>query len=184
MSFIFTIGAVLTSKIRKEVFLVRKTKKDKNVLPPVVAEYSSRGPGHKGSRGVDFVAPCSAITDSSRFVFGNKKGPWLKRRHGGTSIASPNAAGAVACLLSALKANSIQYSPFTLKFALFKTAYLPENGIKFEFGHGIIQINNAFDYCKREIDFTKIPKYLPESGGICRIEDDEETINYRFITVF
>uniref|UniRef100_A0A914Q7I2 Peptidase S8/S53 domain-containing protein n=1 Tax=Panagrolaimus davidi TaxID=227884 RepID=A0A914Q7I2_9BILA len=36
----------------------------------------------------------------------------------GTSFAAPNAAGSIACLLSALKANSIQYSPTILKFVL------------------------------------------------------------------
>uniref|UniRef100_A0A914XWK1 Peptidase S8/S53 domain-containing protein n=1 Tax=Panagrolaimus superbus TaxID=310955 RepID=A0A914XWK1_9BILA len=97
-------------------------------------------------------------------------GDWIFVAYTGTSLSSPNAAGAVACLISALKENSIEYSPTSIKFALFKTANLPKNGKQFEFGHGIIQIDAAFDYCKKN---TTIPTFLTKSKGILFVQNDE-----------
>uniref|UniRef100_A0A914R273 Peptidase S8/S53 domain-containing protein n=1 Tax=Panagrolaimus davidi TaxID=227884 RepID=A0A914R273_9BILA len=121
-----------------------------------------------GSLGLDFVAPGIVITDAPRFSY-EKLGAYS-----GTSCAASNAAGAVACLLSGLK---IEYSTKMIKFVLAKTAYLPKNRNKFEFGHGLIQIYDAFKYCQNhsKIDFNnKIPYPLPSAGGIHFMQNDDE----------
>uniref|UniRef100_A0AC35FEU6 Tripeptidyl peptidase II Ig-like domain-containing protein n=1 Tax=Panagrolaimus sp. PS1159 TaxID=55785 RepID=A0AC35FEU6_9BILA len=65
---------------------------------------------------------------------------------------SPDAVGNIACLLSALKAESILISPFRIKLALMNTAMAPEDGSHhpFSLGAGIIQIYDAFDLLKSE----------------------------------
>uniref|UniRef100_A0A914QJ58 Peptidase S8/S53 domain-containing protein n=1 Tax=Panagrolaimus davidi TaxID=227884 RepID=A0A914QJ58_9BILA len=156
-SSIFTIGAVLTSEAQKIAYHIRTNKA--NPHPPVIYNFSSRGPGANENRGLDFVAPATMIRKISKISFYNS--------FHGTNFASSNAAGAIACLISALKSKSIQYSPDSIKFALFKTAFLPKNENIFEFGHGIIQINKAFDYfCENMINFKNIPKWMPKAGGM------------------
>uniref|UniRef100_A0A914PGE7 Peptidase S8/S53 domain-containing protein n=1 Tax=Panagrolaimus davidi TaxID=227884 RepID=A0A914PGE7_9BILA len=163
-NYIFTIGAVLTSEVQKRAYYIFGIN-DTNPPPPVVYSWSSRGPGGFKSRGVDFVAPGVLRRKTSTISFENF--------FHGTNYASPNAAGAVACLLSGLKSKSIEYSPDLIKFALFKTAFLPKNGKIFEFGHGIIQINEAFDYfCKNVKDFKNIPKLSNVAEGIMFIPND------------
>uniref|UniRef100_A0AC35FH37 Peptidase S8/S53 domain-containing protein n=1 Tax=Panagrolaimus sp. PS1159 TaxID=55785 RepID=A0AC35FH37_9BILA len=159
MDSIFNIGALLTSEMQKKIYYATISE-EANSHPPIVYNFSSRGPGENGSRGLDFVAPGAAISYAPRFAFEEKK------CFVGTSCSSPNAAGAVACLLSGLKAKSIEYSPALIKFALFKTAFLPKNVNIFEFGHGIIQINEAFEYfCKKINDLNSVPNQLNGSYG-------------------
>uniref|UniRef100_A0A914ZBU1 Peptidase S8/S53 domain-containing protein n=1 Tax=Panagrolaimus superbus TaxID=310955 RepID=A0A914ZBU1_9BILA len=123
------------------------------------------------SQGLDFVAPGAAITRSPKFAAENYIGLT------GTSYSCPNAAGVTACLLTALKHSSIKYSPKSIKFVLTKTAKLPQNRNKFEFGHGIIQIFSTFDYfCNHsKIDFNNIiPNVVPAAGGIFFTQNDDE----------
>uniref|UniRef100_A0A914PL97 Peptidase S8/S53 domain-containing protein n=1 Tax=Panagrolaimus davidi TaxID=227884 RepID=A0A914PL97_9BILA len=90
--------------------------------PPTVTFYSSRGPLPNGARGITFGVPSSAVIENPG---------WYTRKKQifeGTSCASPIAAGAITCLLSALKANSMKYTPATIKMALCNTAFLPKNG--------------------------------------------------------
>uniref|UniRef100_A0A914QMT4 Peptidase S8/S53 domain-containing protein n=1 Tax=Panagrolaimus davidi TaxID=227884 RepID=A0A914QMT4_9BILA len=163
---IFRIGAAQTDEIKKRVYHIHSA----NSSPPAISDQSSRGPGAMGSQGLDFVAPGAVVIKGPRFP-AEKYGAFT-----GTSIASANAAGAVACLLSALKANSIQYSTKSIKFVLTKTANLPKNQNKFEFGHGILQIYDAFNYYRNHsnIDFNNIlPKHLPATGEIHFIKNDD-----------
>uniref|UniRef100_A0AC34FTY3 Peptidase S8/S53 domain-containing protein n=1 Tax=Panagrolaimus sp. ES5 TaxID=591445 RepID=A0AC34FTY3_9BILA len=123
---------------------------------PKIFQFSSKGPLKTGERGIDFVAPGAAITEIPKWI--SKNGYKISR---GTSMACPNAAGAIACLLSALKANSIEYNPTMLRLALSNTAYLPENGDKLAFGAGIIQIYAAFEYIKTFKNIILSPKIPP-----------------------
>uniref|UniRef100_A0AC35EW49 Peptidase S8/S53 domain-containing protein n=1 Tax=Panagrolaimus sp. PS1159 TaxID=55785 RepID=A0AC35EW49_9BILA len=157
---VFKIGALLTSEMKTMIYYAQIN--ITNPPLPIVYAFSSRGPGDNGSWGLDFVAPGAAISYVPQFASERKK------CFDGTSYSTPNAAGAVACLLSALKANSIPYSPALIKFALFKTAFLPKNGNIFEFGHGIIEIDSAFDYyCKNVINFKSVAiRFKNRTGGI------------------
>ncbi|CEJ03744.1 hypothetical protein RMCBS344292_17722 [Rhizopus microsporus] len=78
--------------------------------------WSSRGPTTDGYHGVDIYAPGSAITSIPVYVL-NKLD--LKN---GTSMSSPNACGCVALLVSALKAEKLEYTPYRLKNAIRQTA--------------------------------------------------------------
>ena len=58
----------------------------------------------------------------------------------GTSMASPHTCGAVSLLLSAMKAQSLPYSPFSVKRALENSAQpLPAN-CHYGQGHGLLQV--------------------------------------------
>uniref|UniRef100_A0AC34GY93 Peptidase S8/S53 domain-containing protein n=1 Tax=Panagrolaimus sp. ES5 TaxID=591445 RepID=A0AC34GY93_9BILA len=164
---IFIIGSVCTDEMKKKVSSFENANSIKN--------YSSKGPFmSSGARGIDFVAPGTAITDIPK---------WYPKKNDvshGTSFAAPNVAGSIACLLSALKANGISYSPAMIKMALANTAFLPNGANKLEFGYGIIQINDAFEFIKKFHNFLPQKLIVPFSlmnekheKGILFVKSDE-----------
>uniref|UniRef100_A0A914Q8E4 Peptidase S8/S53 domain-containing protein n=1 Tax=Panagrolaimus davidi TaxID=227884 RepID=A0A914Q8E4_9BILA len=129
-SFSFVIGSVLTKTADNEITYD-------------IPRYSSRGPvSSTGVPGITFAAPGNVDIILPKYYSTRN----LKIT--GTSISAPIVAGSIACLLSGLKAYLIKYSPTLIKFGLSKTAFLPKNKISVEFGHGIIQIKDAFEFFK------------------------------------
>ena len=53
---------------------------------------------------------------------------------------SPHTCGAVSLLLSGLKAQSVPYSPFSVKRALANTARPLRNHCQYAQGHGLLQV--------------------------------------------
>uniref|UniRef100_A0A914Z0M1 Peptidase S8/S53 domain-containing protein n=1 Tax=Panagrolaimus superbus TaxID=310955 RepID=A0A914Z0M1_9BILA len=166
---IFMIGSIYTSEMKNKLYGDKDMENDISV-----SRYSSKGPFISTcARGIDFVAPGAAITDLPKW---NSKNNAICS---GTSFAAPNAAGSIACLLSALKANKIQYSPAMIKMALANTAFLPKGANKLEFGNGIIQINDAFEFIKKSMN--KLPQKLifpfllkqPKQKGIIYVQTDK-----------
>uniref|UniRef100_A0AC34FXA3 Peptidase S8/S53 domain-containing protein n=1 Tax=Panagrolaimus sp. ES5 TaxID=591445 RepID=A0AC34FXA3_9BILA len=174
---IFFVGSFFAAEVKD------KFESDEN-MNNQVHNFSSRGPLPSGARGIDFVAPGSAITDLPKWY------PKKNDRNQGTSLATPNIAGSIACLLSALKANSIKYTPAMIKMALANTAFLPSGADKLAYGHGIIQINDAFEFIKTSINIlpmkSSTPIFLndPNQKGILHIQNgiknnnNLSTINY------
>ncbi|VDN28744.1 unnamed protein product [Cylicostephanus goldi] len=60
----------------------------------------------------------------------------------GTSMSSPNAAGAIACMLSKLRADGSQWNPFRIRLSLENTAkqITDESSLPFGTGCGLIQM--------------------------------------------
>ncbi|PAV85821.1 hypothetical protein WR25_11347 isoform A [Diploscapter pachys] len=116
--------------------------------------WSSRGPCPDGWLGVSLCAPGAAFAGV----------PQCERQSlqmmNGTSMSSPNCAGAVASLLSGLKARNIAWTPIIIRTALENTAKKLENSDTFSCGQGLVQIKNAFDYLQKH------PSFLPET--FCR----------------
>uniref|UniRef100_A0A914Q100 Peptidase S8/S53 domain-containing protein n=1 Tax=Panagrolaimus davidi TaxID=227884 RepID=A0A914Q100_9BILA len=173
---IFTIGSLFTSEMK----LYFETENDDS--PSHLWYYSSKGPTTNGLRGITLVAPGSAIVENSKHHSSNGKQIFHE-----TSCAAPIAAGAIACLLSALKANSIKYNPAIIKMALCNTAFLPENGDQLGYGNGIIQIDSAFEYLKSnrenllKVIFPQISiKNKSNEKGIViyKIENDQNIYDY------
>src|SRR5690606_7719282 len=64
----------------------------------------------------------------------------------GTSMASPNAAGAVALLVSAARQQEISYTPYSIRRALQNTARPIADAAPFEQGPGLMQVDQALEH--------------------------------------
>ncbi|KAK1307536.1 hypothetical protein QJS10_CPA09g01678 [Acorus calamus] len=107
--------------------------------------WSSRGPTVDGDLGVCVSAPGGAVAPVPTWT--------LQRRMlmNGTSMASPSACGGAALLISAMKAEGITVSPYTIRKALENTTIsvgeLPED--KLTTGQGLMQVDRAYEYLQR-----------------------------------
>lgn len=132
-SAILGIGAHIPASLMESAYSFRSP------LPDTAYTWTSRGPVSDGDLGVDLFAPGGAFAPVPT---------WTERgamRMHGTSMASPNACGCVALLLSGLKAEQIASTPFSLKRALQNTAVRVANTDVFAQGAGLIQVPSAFE---------------------------------------
>ncbi|MFE9442799.1 S8 family serine peptidase [Streptomyces sp. NPDC006602] len=113
--------------------------------------FSSRGPREDGGFTPTLVAPGAAINTIQTWLPGApvaEAGYTLPAGYGmlqGTSMASPQAAGASALLLSAAKAKKIDLAPATLRTALTSTADHISGVQAYAEGAGLIDIEDAWD---------------------------------------
>ncbi|MFD3497653.1 S8 family serine peptidase [Streptomyces sp. NPDC058676] len=113
--------------------------------------FSSRGPREEGGFTPTLVAPGAAVNTIQTWLPGApiaEAGYALPAGYGmlqGTSMASPQAAGASALLLSAAKAKKIALTPATLRTALTSTADHISGVQAYEEGAGLINIPDAWD---------------------------------------
>ncbi|MEV7884621.1 S8 family serine peptidase [Streptomyces sp. NPDC002817] len=116
--------------------------------------FSSRGPREDGGFTPTLVAPGAAINTIQTWLPGApvaEAGYSLPAGYGmlqGTSMASPQAAGASALLLSAAKAKGIALTPKTLRTALTSTADHIKGVQAYEEGAGLMNIEDAWDSIK------------------------------------
>uniref|UniRef100_UPI002811C564 S8 family serine peptidase n=1 Tax=Streptomyces sp. TaxID=1931 RepID=UPI002811C564 len=113
--------------------------------------FSSRGPREDGGFTPTLVAPGAAINTIQTWMPGApvaEAGYSLPAGYGmlqGTSMASPQAAGAAALLLSAAKQKSIDLTPATLRTALTSTADHIKGVQAYEEGAGLMNIEDAWE---------------------------------------
>ncbi|MFC9507128.1 S8 family serine peptidase [Streptomyces sp. NPDC057002] len=113
--------------------------------------FSSRGPREDGGFTPTLVAPGAAINTIQTWMPGApvaESGYTLPAGYGmlqGTSMASPQAAGAAALLLSAAKQKKIDLTPATLRTALTSTADHIKGVQAYEEGAGLMNIEDAWD---------------------------------------
>ncbi|MDC0765636.1 S8 family serine peptidase [Streptomyces sp. HD] len=113
--------------------------------------FSSRGPREDGGFTPTLVAPGAAINSIQTWLPGApvaEAGYPLPAGYGmlqGTSMASPQAAGASALLLSAAKQKRIALTPAKLRTALTSTADHIKGVQAYEEGAGLINIEDAWD---------------------------------------
>ncbi len=137
------IGASVTPQMMLDQYGMRATRKDMQYT------WSARGPALDGDLGVDLTAPGGAIAPVPN---------WQLRRNtqmNGTSMSSPNAAGNIALLLSALKAEKANRTPHRVRRALENTAKPIAGLTAHEQGRGMIQIHKAYDWLKNNPPITK-----------------------------
>ncbi|MFF5309557.1 S8 family serine peptidase [Streptomyces massasporeus] len=113
--------------------------------------FSSRGPREDGGFTPTLVAPGAAINTTQTWLPG---GPVAEAGYSlpagysmlqGTSMASPQAAGASALLISAAKQKKIDLTPATLRTALTSTADHIKGVQAYEEGAGLMNIPDAWD---------------------------------------
>ncbi|MFI6008759.1 S8 family serine peptidase [Streptomyces sp. NPDC051243] len=119
--------------------------------PYAMMPFSSRGPREDGGFTPTLVAPGAAINTIQTWLPGApvaEAGYTLPAGYGmlqGTSMASPQAAGASALLLSAAKQKGIALTPAKLRTALTSTADHIKGVQAYEEGAGLINIEDAWD---------------------------------------
>ncbi|MEU9453856.1 S8 family serine peptidase [Streptomyces sp. NPDC048277] len=113
--------------------------------------FSSRGPREDGGFTPTLVAPGAAINTTQTWLPGSpvaEAGYSLPAGYSmlqGTSMASPQAAGASALLLSAAKQKGIALSPADLRTALTSTAHHIKGVQAYEEGAGRIDVVDAWE---------------------------------------
>ncbi|WP_406169181.1 S8 family serine peptidase [Streptomyces sp. NBC_00996] len=116
--------------------------------------FSSRGPREDGGFTPTLSAPGASINSTQTWLPGSpvaEAGYSLPAGYSmlqGTSMASPQAAGASALLLSAAKRKGIELKPATLRTALTSTADHIKGVQAYEEGAGLIDIEDAWDAIK------------------------------------
>jgi len=133
-SCILGVGAYVSPSMQDtEYTMGRKTQ-------PIAYTWSSRGPTFDGDFGVNICAPGGAITAVPNWTLQRC------RLMNGTSMSSPNCAGNIALLISAMKQNNVAYTPYSIRRALENTAAIVDGVEPFAQGRGLIQVTDALDY--------------------------------------
>jgi tripeptidyl-peptidase-2 len=136
------IGAYVTKGMKQVLDNMKSSAGD--ALQDSQYSFSSRGPSPDGYLGVSLSAPGGAIASVPNWVGQSEQ---LMK---GTSMASPNAVGAISNMLSGLKQTKVKYSPFSVRRALEATATRgndadASNNDAFTLGHGLLQVASAFE---------------------------------------
>jgi len=126
---VVSVGAYVSSGMMEaEYSLLEK-------VPERPYTWSSRGPTDDGDVGVTVYAPGGAITSVPPYTLASSQ------LMNGTSMSSPNCCGCLALIISALKANNIQYTPYRISKAIQRTSKNINNPMNV----GLIQVENAFN---------------------------------------
>ena len=136
--------------------------------------FSSRGPTESGALKPQVVAPGAAVSTTPMWqpggpVAGTYTLPPGYAMLNGTSMASPQAAGAAALLVSAAKQMTVQKQPDQLRQALRSSARAIDNYGANEQGNGLINVPAAWDLLKtnnvKTVDITSSVPVNTVLGG-------------------
>ena len=133
--------------------------------------FSSRGPAEDGALKPEIVAPGSAISavptwQPGQPVVGTYTLPPGYGMFQGTSMASPQMAGAGALLLSAAKANGLTVTPAQLRKSLFSSARFLTDYSAYEQGNGLANVGAAWNLLKKLPRTDTITAKVPVSTAL------------------
>ncbi|XP_013176640.1 PREDICTED: tripeptidyl-peptidase 2 [Papilio xuthus] len=127
------VGAYVSAEMMSAAYSMRAAG------PAGAFSWSSRGPCADGAAGVSLCAPGGAVASVARFTLRNCQ------LMNGTSMAAPHVAGAVAALVSGLRARALPHSPYSMKRALENSATHLPHVEPWAQGCGLLNIEKAFE---------------------------------------
>lgn len=130
------VGAYVSPEMMEAEYCSRQK------LPGNVYTWTSRDPCIDGGSGVTVCAPGAAIASVPEFTL------CKAQLMNGTSMSAPHVAGAIALVLSGLKKLKIQYTPFSIKRAIWNTSTYLSYVDPFAQGNGLLNVEKLFDYLK------------------------------------
>lgn len=133
-SAVIGVGAYVSPEMAQVEYSLR------NEIQGLPYTWTSRGPTSDGDWGVDIFAPGGAVAPVPTYSL------QPNRRMNGTSMASPNACGNIALLLSGLKQSQTTYTPASVLRSVQSTAKRLETVDPFAQGPGLIQVDAAYDH--------------------------------------
>jgi len=133
-SAVIGVGAYVSPEMMTAMYSTREK------LPGTPYTWTSRGPTIDGDRGVCVCAPGGAITSVPQFTL---RGTQLMN---GTSMASPHTCGALALVMSGLRARGVAWSPYSIKRALENSSTQLENLCHYGQGNGLLSVEKAFNH--------------------------------------
>lgn len=133
--------------------------------------FSSRGPAEDGAFKPQIVAPGSAIStvptwQNGQPVPGTYALPPGYGMFNGTSMASPQAAGAAALLVSASKQTGVQRQPAQLRQAIISSTRFLDRYGAYEQGNGLLDVGAAWDVLRRTVKPVTIVSSVPVSTAL------------------
>ncbi|HUF51818.1 MAG TPA: S8 family serine peptidase [Longimicrobiales bacterium] len=108
------------------------------------------GPMGNGAFGADIISPSNYIStargwEETRPIAGLYRLPPGYTIAGGTSTATPTAAGAVALLISAARQSGIQYDAFRIRHAILSSARYVPHIPAYKQGSGVVNVAGAWE---------------------------------------
>ncbi len=132
-SSIISVGAYVSPEMMIGDYSMRETHSGSTYT------WSSTGPAPDGDNGVDLIAPGGAISPVPNWCLAKNQ------LMNGTSMSSPNCCGCIALLLSACIQSGIPYTSARIKKAIFNTAKMMPGLSSLQQGHGMVQVDAAWD---------------------------------------
>jgi hypothetical protein len=128
--------------------------------------FSSRGPREDGGFKPQLVAPGAAVSTIPTWQPGSPVGGTYDLPPGygmanGTSMASPQTAGATALLVSAAQQSGVQHQPAQLRQALLSSTRFLERYGAHEQGAGLVQVGAAWDVLSDGVKPVGITSSVP-----------------------